>query len=150
MHQHANYAAVLRTIIYQCQTRSLHVKLCCFTWHRLENILLVFEITGRWHVPNARPYATYSQSMRLMMQDHITVNIGDGLMYCSDDRLKSNFHRIRAPNPGEYQGPRNTIAYFTNPNLNAVCQVTSRSLRQISKERYHLQLQLMLHYCEQQ
>ena len=44
-------------------------------------------------------------------------------MYCSDDRLKSNFHRIRAPNPGEYQGPRNTVVYFTNPNLSAICQV---------------------------
>ena len=38
------------------------------------------------------------------MQDAITINIGDVLMYVSDDVLKSNWHRIRAPNPGDYQG----------------------------------------------
>lgn len=52
------------------------------------------------------------------------MNIGDVLMYMSDDRLKSNFHRIPAPNADRYQGRRVTMAYFTNPNLNAVLQVT--------------------------
>lgn len=37
---------------------------------------------------------------------------GDMLMRWSDDRLKSNFHRVRVPKAGEYQGPRYSIAYF--------------------------------------
>ena len=45
------------------------------------------------------------------VQDAVTVNIGDVLMYVSDDILKSNWHRIRAPNPGDYQGARNTVVY---------------------------------------
>ncbi|DBA67852.1 hypothetical protein WJX79_009733 [Trebouxia sp. C0005] len=55
-------------------------------------------------------------------QGAITVNIGDALMYWSDDKLKSNFHRVRAPNPGEYQKQRCSIAYFCQPCLSAVCQ----------------------------
>ena len=37
-------------------------------------------------------------------------------MRWSDDRLKSNYHRVRMPRPGEYQGSRYSIAYF-----NQVC-----------------------------
>jgi len=44
-------------------------------------------------------------------------------MYMSDDRLKSNFHRIPAPNADRFQGRRHTMAFFTNPNLDAVLQV---------------------------
>ena len=40
------------------------------------------------------------------------MNIGDALMRWSDDRLKSNYHRVRMPRPGEYQGSRYSIAYF--------------------------------------
>lgn len=36
-------------------------------------------------------------------QGAITVNIGDQLMWWSDDRLKSTFHRVRVPGPEEYQ-----------------------------------------------
>jgi hypothetical protein len=37
-------------------------------------------------------------------EDRITCNIGDMLMRWSDDRLLSNFHRVRNPLPGEYMG----------------------------------------------
>lgn len=40
------------------------------------------------------------------VEDAITINIGDMLMRWSDDRLKSNFHRVRAPGPGDHTGAR--------------------------------------------
>lgn len=40
------------------------------------------------------------------------VNIGDALMRWSDDKLKSNYHRVRMPLPGEDKGSRFSIAYF--------------------------------------
>ena len=46
----------------------------------------------------------------------ITVNLGDALMRWSGDKLKSNYHRVRMPQPGEDQGSRYSIAYF-----NQVC-----------------------------
>ena len=33
-------------------------------------------------------------------------------MRWSDDKLKSNYHRVRMPTPGEDQGSRYSIAYF--------------------------------------
>ena len=33
-------------------------------------------------------------------------------MRWSDDKLKSNYHRVRMPVPGEDQGSRYSIAYF--------------------------------------
>lgn len=56
-------------------------------------------------------------------QGCILINIGDVLMHMTDDRLKSNFHRIPAPNADRFQGRRVTMAFFTNPNLNATFQV---------------------------
>lgn len=42
----------------------------------------------------------------------ITCNIGDMLMRWSDDRLPSNFHRVKNPAPHEYQGARYSLAFF--------------------------------------
>ena len=50
----------------------------------------------------------------------ITCNIGDMLMRWSDDRLPSNFHRVRNPRPDEYQGARYSIAYFAQANQGVV------------------------------
>ncbi|CAI7615976.1 hypothetical protein PCG10_000249 [Penicillium crustosum] len=51
----------------------------------------------------------------------IVVNIGDMLMAWSDDRLKANFHRVRAqdvgPSPDRY-----SIAYFNTGRRNVVMQ----------------------------
>lgn len=52
----------------------------------------------------------------------ITCNIGDMLMRWSDDRLPSNFHRVRNPLPHEYLGPRYSIAFFCQANRSAVIQ----------------------------
>jgi len=49
----------------------------------------------------------------------ITCNIGDMLMRWSDDRLRSTLHRVRMPRPGEYLGPRQSIAFFCQANTDA-------------------------------
>jgi len=43
-------------------------------------------------------------------------------MRWSDDRLKSNYHRVRMPRPGEYQGSRYSIAYFNQVSITAAVQ----------------------------
>lgn len=58
-------------------------------------------------------------------EDLITCNIGDMLMRWSDDRLLSNFHRVRNPLPGEYMGGRYSIAFFCQANTDAL--ITSPS-----------------------
>jgi isopenicillin N synthase-like dioxygenase len=50
----------------------------------------------------------------------ITCNIGDMLMRWSDDKLLSNLHRVRMPEPGEYRGPRYSMALFCQANKDAV------------------------------
>ncbi|MGV9678351.1 isopenicillin N synthase family dioxygenase [Nocardia sp. NPDC003482] len=52
----------------------------------------------------------------------ITCNIGDMLTRWSDDGLPSNFHRVRSPGAGEYQGDRYSIAYFAQADRDAVIQ----------------------------
>ena len=52
----------------------------------------------------------------------IAINIGDMLMAWSDDRFKSNFHRVRAPGIGEGQKSRYSIAYFNQANKDIVIQ----------------------------
>lgn len=52
----------------------------------------------------------------------IVVNIGDMLMSWSDDRFKSNFHRVRTPQKGENQLSRYTIAWFNQANEDVVIQ----------------------------
>ena len=38
-------------------------------------------------------------------------------MRWSDDKLKSNYHRVRMPVPGEDQGSRYSIAYFNQVSI---------------------------------
>jgi len=52
----------------------------------------------------------------------VTCNIGDMLMRWSDDRLLSNLHRVRMPQPEEYLGPRYSIAFFAQANMDTVLQ----------------------------
>ena len=55
-------------------------------------------------------------------EDAITCNIGDMLMRWSDDRLSSNFHRVRNPRPGDDFGPRYSIAYFAQANRDVLIE----------------------------
>lgn len=50
----------------------------------------------------------------------IVINIGDMLMAWSDDRLKANFHRVRAK--GKEDKDRYSIAYFNTGRRNFVMQ----------------------------
>ncbi|SFN16188.1 isopenicillin N synthase family oxygenase [Variovorax sp. OV329] len=59
------------------------------------------------------------------MADLITCNIGDMLMRWSDDRLPSNFHRVKNPVPGEYMGPRYSLAFFCQANRDQVIESPS-------------------------
>ncbi|MEP9395501.1 2OG-Fe(II) oxygenase family protein [Gordonia sp. VNK1] len=66
----------------------------------------------------------------------ITCNIGDMLMRWSDDRLPSNFHRVRAPRRGEYQGPRYTIAYFAQANTDVLIESAAGKYEPITAADY--------------
>ena len=59
------------------------------------------------------------------LEDVITCNIGDMLMRWSDDRLPSNFHRVKNPVPGEYMGPRYSLAFFCQANRDQVIESPS-------------------------
>lgn len=69
-------------------------------------------------------------------EGEIVCNIGDMLMRWSDDRLKSNFHRVRTPKVGEYQGPRYSIAYFNQGNKSAVIQGKTVYTEAITAENF--------------
>lgn len=66
----------------------------------------------------------------------ITCNIGDMLMRWSDDRLPSNFHRVRNPQPGEYMGPRYSLAFFAQANKDAVIESPGRKYPAITAGDY--------------
>ncbi|GAA5996019.1 uncharacterized protein JCM10292_004893 [Rhodotorula paludigena] len=52
----------------------------------------------------------------------IVINVGDQLKRWSDDRLKSTFHRVRCPRPGQNQGARHSIGLFNQARRDAVIQ----------------------------
>lgn len=68
--------------------------------------------------------------------DVITCNIGDMLMRWSDDQLPSNFHRVKNPQPDEYQGPRYSMAFFCQANRDVVIQSRAGRYPDITAEDY--------------
>jgi isopenicillin N synthase-like dioxygenase len=54
--------------------------------------------------------------------DAITCNIGDMLMRWSDDRLLSNFHRVKLPGEGDYTGSRFSIPFFAQANRDVLIE----------------------------
>lgn len=66
----------------------------------------------------------------------ITCNIGDMLMRWSDDRLPSNFHRVRTPGPGDYQGSRYSLAFFAQANRDVVIEGPRTKYPPITAEDY--------------
>ncbi|HEY0200294.1 MAG TPA: 2-oxoglutarate and iron-dependent oxygenase domain-containing protein [Burkholderiaceae bacterium] len=69
-------------------------------------------------------------------EDVITCNIGDMLMRWSDDQLPSNFHRVKNPLPGEYMGPRYSIAFFAQANRDAIIEGPSHKYPAIAAGDY--------------
>lgn len=68
--------------------------------------------------------------------DVITCNIGDMLMRWSDDQLPSNFHRVRTPGPGDYQGPRYSLAFFAQANRDVLIEGPQAKYPVITAEDY--------------
>jgi isopenicillin N synthase-like dioxygenase len=68
--------------------------------------------------------------------DAITCNIGDMLMRWSDDQLPSNFHRVKNPLPGEYMGPRYSIAFFAQANRDAIIESPGKKYPAITAGDY--------------
>lgn len=66
----------------------------------------------------------------------ITCNIGDMLMRWSDDQLPSNFHRVKNPAPGEYQGARYSLAFFCQANEDVVITSPSGKYPDVSAAEY--------------
>ena len=66
----------------------------------------------------------------------ITCNIGDMLMRWSDDRLPSNFHRVKNPAPGEYQGARYSLAFFAQANRDVMIESPAATYAPISAQNY--------------
>ena len=66
----------------------------------------------------------------------ITCNIGDMLMRWSDDQLPSNFHRVRNPQPHEYQGDRYSIAFFCQANEDVVIRSPGGKYPDITAAEY--------------
>ncbi|KAF2769518.1 leucoanthocyanidin dioxygenase [Teratosphaeria nubilosa] len=91
-------------------------------------LLHYFEVDSNQAVPEsyhrAGAHADWDLITLLFQRPEgdIVCNIGDLLMSWSDDRFKSTFHRVKAPSePGDYFGPRYSIAFFNQPCLE--CEV---------------------------
>ncbi|OKL59496.1 hypothetical protein UA08_05286 [Talaromyces atroroseus] len=67
----------------------------------------------------------------------IVVNIGDMLMAWSDDRLKANFHRVRAKESG-HSPDRYSIAYFNTGRKDVIMQGPLKKYPAITCNEYFL------------
>lgn len=66
----------------------------------------------------------------------VTCNIGDMLMRWSDDKLKSNLHRVRMPLKEEYCGSRYSIAFFCQANKKVMIEGPEHKYAPITAEDY--------------
>ena len=67
----------------------------------------------------------------------IICNIGDLLMSWSDDRFKSTFHRVKAPEmESDYWGERYSVAFFNQPCRDVVIQGPGRKYPVVSGEEF--------------
>ncbi|KAJ8613214.1 hypothetical protein MRB53_037080 [Persea americana] len=66
----------------------------------------------------------------------IVCNIGDMLMYISDDKYKSNFHRVRTPKVGENQKPRYSMAYFNQASKSTVVKGNTGLYPELTGEEF--------------
>lgn len=66
----------------------------------------------------------------------ITCNIGDMLMRWSDDKLLSNLHRVRMPKPDSYLGPRYSMAFFCQANMDTVLEGPEKKYEAMTAHEY--------------
>ncbi|OJD34003.1 leucoanthocyanidin dioxygenase [Diplodia corticola] len=69
----------------------------------------------------------------------IVCNIGDLLMSWSDDRFKSTFHRVKAPEDKEkdYWGPRYSMAFFNQPCWDCKIQGPDKKYPMVTGEEFN-------------
>lgn len=77
----------------------------------------------------------------------VTCNIGDMLMRWSDDRLLSTLHRVRMPKPGQYLGPRYSMAFFCQANTDVVLEGPERKYDPMTAHDY-IQMRLGANFAE--
>ncbi|CAI6088349.1 unnamed protein product [Clonostachys chloroleuca] len=76
----------------------------------------------------------------------IVCNIGDLLMSWSDDRFKSTFHRVKAPEEeGDYYGERYSIAFFNQPCKDALIQGPKKKYPMVTGQQFTANA-MELHY----
>ena len=83
------------------------------------------EASANWNGPTSSPCPA-----------SITCNIGDMLMRWSDDQLQSTLHRVRMPRPDEYLGPRYSLPFFCQANMDAVIQGPQKKYAPITAHDY--------------
>ncbi|CAK0783804.1 hypothetical protein CVIRNUC_007004 [Coccomyxa viridis] len=66
----------------------------------------------------------------------IVVNVGDSLQAWSDGVLKSNYHRVRMPKPGEPTGERYSMGYFVWPRYKDIIQGPQKKYPGITFARF--------------
>lgn len=138
----ATYQTTLRLLHYYPLTEKVDT---CGFWragaHTDFNCLtLLFQRTGQGglQVCPGNEIASEEWTTVIPQDDIITCNIGDMLMRWSDDKLKSNFHRVRMPLADEYKGSRYTIACFCQANKEAIIQGPEQKYEPISAGDYLL------------
>ncbi|KAL1637388.1 hypothetical protein SLS56_000526 [Neofusicoccum ribis] len=69
----------------------------------------------------------------------IVCNIGDLLMSWSDDRFKSTFHRVKAPEDpdADYWGPRYSMAFFNQPCWDCKIQGPKKKYPMVTGEEFN-------------
>lgn len=123
----ADYQSTLRLLHYYAIPAELHDKL--ELWRAgahtdFDCLTLLFQRPGQGGLQVCPGKEMEAQAWTPIEphEDVITCNIGDMLMRWSDDRLPSNFHRVRNPLPHEYMGPRYSMAFFCQANRNAIIE----------------------------
>jgi isopenicillin N synthase-like dioxygenase len=66
----------------------------------------------------------------------ITCNIGDMLKRWSDDQLQSTLHRVRMPRADEYLGPRYSLPFFCQANMNSLVQGPQKKYAPITAHEF--------------
>ncbi|KAF2705156.1 Clavaminate synthase-like protein [Pleomassaria siparia CBS 279.74] len=67
----------------------------------------------------------------------IVCNVGELLMFWSDDRFKSTLHRVKAPcDPEDYYGERYSIAFFNQPCRDAKIQGPAKKYPLVTGEEF--------------
>lgn len=141
---------------YQSTLRLLHylplpedAQVAAGTWRAgahtdFDCLTMVFQKEGQFGLQvcpgkDAQGRADQEWTSVVPRDDVITCNIGDMLMRWSDDKLRSTLHRVRMPRPGEYQGPRYSMAFFCQANKDVMIQGPEKKYPEISARDYLLQ-----------